>query len=46
MTSSAINRNRGKKEIAKYIEAQDIKQGSVGDCYFMSAVSSLAASYP
>jgi hypothetical protein len=46
LTASSINRNRGKKEIAQYIEAKDIQQGSVGDCYFMSAVSSLAAAYP
>lgn len=46
MTASAIYRNKGKKEIAQYIEAKDIKQGQVGDCYFMSAVSSLASSYP
>lgn len=46
MSPSVINRTRGKQEIAKFIEAKDIKQGSVGDCYLMSAISSLANLYP
>ncbi len=38
-----MNRDRENNIISQFIEANDIFQGSVGDCYFLSAIGSVAA---
>jgi len=41
-----MNRERGSLKIGKFIEADDIQQGSIGDCYYLSVISSIASKYP
>lgn len=41
-----MNQNRNTNVLNKVIEADDIRQGEVGDCYFLSAISSIAFDYP
>jgi hypothetical protein len=37
---------RKNNRINQFIQADDILQGSVGDCHYFSAIGSLAAYYP
>lgn len=41
-----MNSDRRNLRINQFIEADDIMQGAVGDCYFLSGIGSLAAEYP
>lgn len=41
---SAIRRDR--KGLGLLMEARNINQGSVGDCYFMSAIAGVVEHYP
>ena len=40
------NQNRRKTEFSSLILAEDIKQGGLGDCYFLGAMASIAYDYP
>ena len=46
MTASVMNRERNRLGIGQFIETKDIQQGDVGNCYFLSAIGSLASKYP
>lgn len=41
-----MNSDRKNNRINQFIEADDILQGSVGICYYLSGIGSLAADYP
>lgn len=41
-----MNQQRKETDISKLIDANDINQGSVGDCYLLSAIASLAFDFP
>lgn len=41
-----MNQNRQGMTLDKLIDPKDINQGDTGDCYFLSAITSLAGKYP
>jgi hypothetical protein len=41
-----MNEQRKELAMSRLIEAEDINQGEVGDCYFLSVIASLAFDYP
>ena len=43
---ATMNRESERKGIGQFIEVKDVQQGAIGDCYFLSALGSLASKYP
>jgi hypothetical protein len=41
-----MNQQRKESDFSKTIEANDINQGEVGDCYLLCAIASLAFDFP
>lgn len=46
MAKSVIFREKNRKGLAQLLEPKDIRQGNLGDCYFLSAVAGVVEKYP
>jgi calpain-15 len=46
VSESLIFRDKNRKGLGQMLESKDIIQGSLGDCYFMSAISAIVDKYP
>jgi calpain-15 len=46
MAESVLDREQSRIGIGQLIEPKDIIQGSIGDCYFLSSISSIVWRYP
>ena len=46
MAKSVLVRERNRKGLGQLLEPKDIIQGTLGDCYFLSAVAGVVEKYP
>lgn len=46
MAESIVMREPSRVGFGKLVEPKDIIQGSIGDCYFLSSISSIVSKYP
>jgi len=46
MAQSVLVRESDRVGIAQYIEPNDIIQGEIGDCYFLSSIAAIISIYP